>query len=236
MVEYLIGFFQSEKFSAFHITVVSNKSDAIEFLKSKLTACAAYIHCDSTKLDFINTSLDIFVKKAQILGSKYDFIEYNGGLSIDENYIENLAGFRDILSPIGVIGVTYFSSNRHIDIINTHLSMLNKTVFLPFSMESARYVRQYLKLHKLDFMSSDDQLMAFLGAEPISRKYPNDKLVNVIPSVRWRSYMKDDIIHVLEDSKLFAAAWIPTAYTNPYGKDCSFPLFYHFIEIFKQMK
>lgn len=217
MVENLIGFFQSERFSAFHITIVSDNSGVIDFVKSKFASCAAFISIDNSKIEFVGTSLVEFLRKAQIIRSKYDFIEYNGGLSIDENSSENLAGFRNILSPTGVIGVTYFSSNRHFDILKSHISLLNKTVLLPFSIESTRYVRQYLKLNKLDFMASDDQLLTFLGGEPINRKYPNDKLGNVVPSVRWRGYTKNQISDILGDAKLFAGAWVPTAYSNPYG-------------------
>ncbi len=64
---------------------------------------------------------------------------------------------------IGVIGVTYFTKNKHVSHIQHLLRTRNQSAHLSFSAESRYALEGYLDLHGLGALNKDSDLMTMLS-------------------------------------------------------------------------
>jgi len=211
MVQNLIGVFEMEKFSNYHITIVTDDETILDYLSLQFSVCGSYVRIDMSKIEIFRMPLSQFLRDtSKTFQLNYDFVEYNGGMSIDSNCSFHLDGLKALLAEKGIIGVTYFASNHHITTLKSHLEMLNQSVMFPFSSDARRYIKQYFSVHKLDFMGNDEQLLTFLSDHLV----PNERS----PTKKWKTFDRMNIVSLLKSIHLKDAAWIPTAYSHPFGK------------------
>lgn len=72
-------------------------------MKQEISLCLQLVPFNTDSIFFEERSLDSFLsynREAQ----RFDYIEYNCGVSMDPNYINHLRGFRQLLSEDGIIG------------------------------------------------------------------------------------------------------------------------------------
>jgi hypothetical protein len=201
--------------------VVSENVHKIQEIRSDMHTCIPLVpfqyetvHLEAVDLvTFLHGVVNTFSRSRF-----FDFIEYNGGISIDSKYKHHLELFHKVLTPTGVIGLTYFTKNIHEKSIKSQVNSRNLTHFIPFSIEKKRFILQYLRFHNLDFVLDDKQLLIFLGTEPLERQIPPKSASEVISSVNWVAFRKDEVSEVLSSMDFSPVSWIPTAYTNPYRK------------------
>lgn len=119
----------------------------------------SFLKCLSTEHHHYFCALFSFM---QVKGVKFDYIEYNGGMSRSASYLKDLGSLEGILATDGVIGVTALAANKHVRDIQALLQSRNTSVHKPFSEEAARLVRQYFKTNGLNIRASDDDELTFL--------------------------------------------------------------------------
>lgn len=99
----MLGFFHRHGFNNFQIVVLSESPQVLEDMKQEISLCLQLVPFDTDSIFFEERSLDSFLsynREAQ----RFDYIEYNCGVSMDPNYINHLRGFRQLLSEDGIIG------------------------------------------------------------------------------------------------------------------------------------
>lgn len=69
----------------------------------------------------------------------FDFIEYNGGISLDPLYQSNLRGLGQLLEEEGAIGVTYFTRNVHREAIKTMVTFSSLFCFIFLRHKKCQY-------------------------------------------------------------------------------------------------
>ena len=131
---------------------------------------------------------------------------------------EELTVLKSLLADNGCIGLTYFADNIHVRNIRQQIQEVNVNFFKPFSLEAKRLIHLYLEANKMETLATDQMLMSYLGAEPVERVYPPSKIEDVIPSVNWTGFKMDVVKDLLIETDLEAFAWLPSAYSHPYGK------------------
>lgn len=75
-----------------------------EIVLEEITKCSSLLALPNL-LEFVSIkriSLENFAVKSDVY--RFDYIEYNGGISLSEMYSNHLNLFRSMLSPNGVIG------------------------------------------------------------------------------------------------------------------------------------
>lgn len=225
MIYNLLGVFQREKFGFYEIIIVSEDIEKINLIKENINYCGQKLEIKFGKVvyktlslkDYLNTT----VKSLKTKGVKtqlFDYIEYNGGISISDQYSTQLSNFNLLLKPKkGVIGLTYFSSNQHVKTIRTLLQQRNPNTFVPFSVEASRFIKTYLELHNLKSLSKDPQLIAFLGGEAVETGFvATDESILIDNRVNWRGWTQNEVLNMLEEVGFRVLSWVPTAYSRPF--------------------
>jgi hypothetical protein len=139
-------------------------------------------------------------------GVKYDYIEYNGGMSRGSTYKSDIAYLRDRLVSDGVIGVTAFSHNKHVREIQRLVEQRNQSAHKPFSSEPFRLARDYLSAVGLTARAKKDvDLIYFLGSDSDSER-PR------------RTYTKGSLVKDLADSGLEVVSFLSSALAAPYAE------------------
>jgi hypothetical protein len=211
----LLGQFQRAGYENFEIDVVTSDNSKILEMKADFQLCQSVVQFQTEQLRFESVSIDSFFDLENV--EDYDYIEYNGGVSIDPNFSNHLRLFRDHLSEDGVIGLTYFSNNSHVRELKGQIDKMQVKQFIPFSLETKRLIKEYLEMNRLGLLANDEHLMYFLGAEPRKRAYPPKSVEDLAPAVNWKAYKRQDIREILDKNNLTGISWVPTAYSFPYG-------------------
>ncbi len=151
----------------------------------------------------------------------YDYIEYFGGPSLSPFYEEHLIAIANILNPIGVAGVTYFSENKYSSQIKRLIEGRNSSFVYPFSYEPARLVRYYLDTFGLSFLKSDNNLVQFLAADfdnlyNFNNVAHNLKLMDKVKPSKVLSFTKEEFKFHIVKTGLHILNWFPNTYVNPY--------------------
>lgn len=96
----------------------------------------------------------------------------------------------------------------HSDNIRRMLANRNNGTFLPFSNEAHRLVKGYLTYTRdLAFYNTDEHLVRFLSeADNSNGTFPTLSI--------------PDVEEMMQRAGMTINAWVPTAYSNPYGKLC----------------
>lgn len=113
----------------------------------------------------------------------FDYIEYNGALSTSTDLARELALFKDILNPDGVLGASYFTSNNLQASLFDLVSARNSTANLAFSSEVRRLVRAYLEHRGLRAHARDPALVDFFsrtGGEKEPRRVYNGATIKQV--------------------------------------------------------
>lgn len=223
----LIGFFDRTGFTAYEIVVVADES-VLNEIKNTLQACSlglknkhvSITYSSVTAAEYLRTALAkrMFHTPATMNAVLFDYIEYNGAMSVSSNYETELADFKQLLQPKGVIGMTYFAKNHHVDKIRKATSAKNTSALAPFSLENSRFIKSYLELNGMSFLTKDQALLLYLGAESSPSPHCPVNVDMVAPSVDWKGYSQSEVLNMLEQQGLRVVTWMPRAYAHPFGK------------------
>jgi len=229
MVFNLIGSLEKEDIVSYEIVVVTPDAALIQYMKDTLdTICVEETEVTSQQVKYVSMFLKPYLESLSLkrgqhppVSSAFDYIEYNGGLSMDaDGSRSHLLRLGQILHDDGVIGMTYFSTNKHVDAVKSLLRGQNKLFFFPFSLERNRLIQQYLVDRKLEAYKKDWELIALMGGErnAFRRSHIPHKLLELEAPVNWTTYSQSDVVRIVAELGLRVVSWIPTAYSHPYGK------------------
>jgi hypothetical protein len=228
----LVGFFDRVDFKNYRIHVVVSDASRIASMEAMFVTCGGRLKADTAlPITYEHTDLTTFLKVAvnkvrrlspvsssSSLPFRFDYIEYSGGMSVEETHPEQLMLLKESLTPEGVLGLTYFARNHHVDKLRRFRETKNTSALPPFSLETGRLVRSYLDLHKMSFLKEDSALVTFLGGEPVPRTHPPRFLSEVAPSVEWRAFSQSEVEAAAMLADLKTVAWMPSAYAHPFGE------------------
>lgn len=225
MVYNLLSQLKSKQISNYEIIIVTPDTKLIANMKETLSITCSSVtnsyHLD--KLIYVNSFLSHYIDKIKKkistttttssivkvvndmknLHYKFDFIEYNGGLSMNPNSnVRHLIGLNDLLHENGVIGITYFTKNKHVDNIKKLLLSQNNTYFLPFSLERNRFIQQYLIDNNMNSFINDHELIASLGGErhAYERNYIPHKVMDLEQTVEWKTFTQIEVTAMIESA------------------------------------
>ena len=230
MFENIIGYMHRLQFVHYHITVVHPDAKSYLLMQESMQYCAkSHGIVVSPAIDFIEANLTTYlrsiidVKNSGKIGKgrqpeRFDYIEYNGGLSKSSDYSTHLSLFAEVLKDDGIIGMTYFTKNIHERVIRQQIAAMNQTAFIPFSYEAKRLIKLYLEVHNMEFLSKDEELLIYLGGEPAQRRHPPSSLNDLVPPEHWNGFTREEVKSMLSTANLIDSAWMPTAYSHPYRK------------------
>lgn len=222
----LIGFFDRTGFKQYEIVIVTEEP-VINEIKATIESCRTMLKNGPPAIVYSKVGISDYLKhsltrkryqashmKHSVL---FDYVEYNYGLSMSDDYTTELANFKELLAPEGVIGLTYFTKNYHVDKINETIEKKNNQRFVPFSIENTRLIKNYFELNSMNFLMKDNTLITFLGGEitPLKMHHNN---IEIPDRVKWRAYSQHEVVHILSSLGLKVSAWMPSAYAKPFGK------------------
>ena len=235
MLYHMLGSFARAGSSNFEITVVAGSKEVAKQLSETIKVCSAAlgVSISPAHIAYKTGSLDAYLREAGALVRRrahtpdkadllrFDYIEYNGGLSIvggsgsgdgdgnvgssgqqqqraEGRLMKQLRGLDLLLRVGGAVGLTYFAQNQHLQNLRAMLRSRDLTRFRPFSLEPGRLVQQYLRAHGKTSLLEDRQLMLMLGAEPIERMYPPQRTQELVAPVQWRAFTQQEVLQLLE--------------------------------------
>lgn len=108
----LLGYFSRKKFRNFEIVVVHRDPQFMVSIQNSIQSCLALIDFESSLLHFEVSDLTFYLERflkenSELPSKKFDYIEYNGGISMDPSFRTHLNLFSGALSADGVIGRVY---------------------------------------------------------------------------------------------------------------------------------
>lgn len=221
MVYSVLGTFARLNFKDFEIVVVGENAQGIQDV---IHHCLSRLNIEWANVRYEAMSLDSYLLQDKSTTGVFNFIEYNGGISKSLDHREDLRRLREVLDPQGIIGITYFTKNIHTQSLKAMYESRNHSILPPFSIEFSRTVKSYLALHDLALMSTDNELIEFLGGEDPTRWYfdidrsaPGGGLK--LPSRRkWQARSREEVSSLVRDLGYTIRSWVPTAMSHPYGK------------------
>ena len=217
MVLNLLGQLKRANVTNFEVVVVTAVSAVHDELSLRIKNCQQLV--TRQQLTSKITSLQAYlVDESPREEGRFDYVEYNGGLSKSSNPDRELAALQRLLHPeTGVLGLTYFTQNHHTTRVRALVDARNTSFMAPFSLEATRLVHAYLDQHKLGLFKTDRELVTHLGGEmnPDARLH---KLAEVKPRAQWRTYTHAQSEQMLALAGLMETSRLPTAYTQPFGK------------------
>lgn len=100
----LIGSLLRHEIQHFQIHVISQDFQLYSSILEEIRLCSPLISLPdlSNRLFIEHISLEKFFEAEDL--AKFDYIEYNGGVSLTNDYRRHLEIFKKLLSPEGVIG------------------------------------------------------------------------------------------------------------------------------------
>jgi hypothetical protein len=221
MVYNLLGQLQRQPVADFELVLVSPDEALMQGIQVLIGACrTALLPGVAEKMRYHNTSLLTFAATpAMNVGGKFDYIEYNGGLSKAEDVTAELLALSTLLHEEGgAVGLTYFTRNHHVERVHRLVDARNTSFMVPFSLEATRLVNEYLTQHKLSAFKSDAELVVHLGGEWQPQAYILYKPSDALPRKQWRTYLRAEAKKLVEDAGFVVASWVPSAYSHPFGK------------------
>eukprot|EP01035_Chromulina_nebulosa_P025391 gene25391-33141_t len=165
MVYSFIGNMENLGFKNYEITIVTPSEGLKNQIAESIRSCTRYYQFKSiAKINYMIQSLEDFGSKLSN-SKRFDYIEYNGGLSKSVSYAQHLRIMKSMLTSKGVMGVTYFTDNKHVHATRHLLSNRNHSAHLPFSVDPAYLLEGYLDLNGLSGFKNDLELLTLLGGE-----------------------------------------------------------------------
>jgi hypothetical protein len=219
MVYSLIGNMENLGFKNYEITVVTPSEGLKLLIGERIRSCTGYYRFMSTvKINYIIQSLEEFGSKLSN-SKRFDYIEYNGGLSKSVSYAQHLRILKSMLTSKGVIGVTYFTDNKHVHATRHLLSNRNHSAHLPFSVDPAYLLEGYLDLNGLSGFKNDIELLTLLGGEVYPGSSPPLRISDLkLPPTEWKLFGRSEVERVIHQEGLKVVSRLPTAYASPFDE------------------
>ena len=102
MVLSLLGNFETLSFKNYEITIVTPLEDVMTQIDETYMKCAeTYTTSEKKKVKYFIQSLDEFGATFRSGSIRFDYVEYNGGLSKSSSYIQHLKILKSLLTPKG---------------------------------------------------------------------------------------------------------------------------------------
>mmetsp|Transcript_25503 Transcript_25503/g.37637 ORF Transcript_25503/g.37637 Transcript_25503/m.37637 type:complete len:1617 (-) Transcript_25503:131-4981(-) len=201
---YLIGFAHGNNLEhKLQITVLTSQSELKQALKQRVELCLhkSLILDHVTFIDLRNGQRFSDALRGDADGSTdnyYDYVEYNGGMSLSSEYSQHLNDLKTLIGSRGVIGITYYTKNIVQESLRRVVQQRNMTAHIPLSDNPINLVKGYLKAHDLVDYTKDAGLVAALA---------DGECV---------SYSKSDVESIVQGLNFKILSWIPTARMSPY--------------------
>jgi hypothetical protein len=221
----LIGYFQTSKLIFnIDITILSNNINLINKIKEKLNQCNNNKFLNSsTIINFNYINNDIISYSKLYIGKFYDYVEYNNGISLNSKEIVNihLNIFHNLLYNDGIIGLTYYTNNKHINQIK---NILQKYIISDNNNNNNKLylkdiIKKYFNNNGLEIFNNDNQLIEFiLQYILIDISSISNKDSNIVTNNNYNIYLMNEIEDLLIQSNLQVLAWLPTSYSHPYDE------------------
>ena len=222
MIYGLIGNFATLDFKNFELYILSPKDLIEEDIRGHLEYCSMIAKFNKlVSIIFIHQSLDSYFNtrsRSSTFDTYFDYIEYNGGLSMSQSYMNHLSQLGKLLSDRGVIGLTYFPSNIHVETLRSIMQTRNVSAHMPFSYDMTNAVKEYLNLYDMAFLSKDKQILNLLGGDIYNSPFPFMKETDIVMPYQWNTYKQAEVIDILQQTGYSLISWIPSAYSNPYSE------------------
>jgi hypothetical protein len=217
MVFSFIGNMEILGFKNFEITIVTPIDGITNMINQQYNGCAGYYNLKPTaNIKYITQTLEEFGAKNSH-DKRFDYIEYNGGLSKSASYAQHLRILKSMLSSKGVIGVTYFTDNKHVRDARHLVRTRNPDTHLPFSVDPSYLLEGYLELHGLGGFKNDVELMTLLGGEVHPRTIPPQRSADLkLPLYEWKVFGRSEVETVVHEAGLKVVSRLPTAYASPF--------------------
>jgi hypothetical protein len=219
MIPKLISFSKAYMDGRLNMTVVHSDAAVLRSLHSTVTECG---YDDKVNLDLVHApSLETWlqahseslwsdVDAGRETGGKgfFDYIEYNGGLATSESHHRELSLMRDVLHPDGVLGATYYTTNKIQSSLFDLVDSQNSNANPAFSRESGPIVQSYLRHQGLAPYAEDSALVEFF-----SRKGEEGPR---------RVYSGLGVDHMAKSHGYEVAATLPTMASHPFSEASEF--------------
>ena len=211
----LVGYVLRNLVNKVKITVATTSNERIITLTDALNKCVTGF--DSFVSFVAIDNFNEYVDRPSM--TKYNLIEFNGGVSYlgQHKAVSVLTNIRKnlLFTRTGVISMTYFSNNFHIESMESLLRMRDTEYHYPFSRNITSLLKLYLSSNKLELLHHDAELLSFL--EDFYAQ--EDIVVNKTDVVnRFSVYTSNDMKNIMLESGLSIAGWLPTAYSHPFDE------------------
>ena len=153
---------------------------------------------------------DSFWAEGQSHSEHFDYIEYNGGLSMSPNPQEDLRHFKDLLTRDGIIGATYFAKTIHQAALDDMVKEYNATSNAAFSSNPSNLIKGYLLHNGLGHFAKDRSLIDFFTPQKGDGERETRKRA---------IYSKSQAIDLVKKVGFDVLSSFPTALTTPYADD-----------------
>jgi hypothetical protein len=211
----LVGFFLRNKSFRGDITVVTQDINLANQAQEVLESCIFRqegTYTISYKIirltDYLFRVSEENAKLSSMYQTKFDYIEYNSGLSTSTEATTHLTFFSEILAPNGVLGLTYFGANHHQQTIRSLVKNRNSSAHHPFSQQAERIVEAYLCANQMCDLTNDDELVQFLaGISP-----------DVEMKDTFAAFHRHEVEGILFSYGLKEVSWLPATYSHPYSE------------------
>ena len=220
LVHFFLGYLQRSRYRTgrMHLTIAASKK-VVEAITGPLGTCGygPFVR----DITFDTRPLQDFLARARELRKNYDYIEYQG-LSTDAGAPAILRQLRNLLSPSGVMGVSYFAANSHQQQLQQQVLRRNISHMYPFSFESWRLVEGYLQTHGYSHLVGDRVLICFLaldidGALDFDALAHDLKMVHSARGRAGRAYRRAEAEQLLLEAGLAVISHASLAYGQPFA-------------------
>eukprot|EP01039_Chlorochromonas_danica_P007361 gene7361-8143_t len=208
MVFNLVGSFHRLGFDYYELHIVHSRQEVLHYIRDVLASCLPedyllQLH-HYPKIRYIHQDHVTFLANAASNSLLFDYVESNGALHHLTNETARrhyLRGVKEVLSPVGAIGLTFFQHSLLTERWEEMVSMRENTSFPPFSVKQEYLVDAYLDLLQRDHLVHDDDLRAFLSATAPQRR---------------SAFSREEVEGWVAEEKLAVRRWLPAGYSTPY--------------------
>lgn len=158
----------------------------------------------ATCAEDIPMSIKFISSKFLTSTAPFDYIDYRNGISMREHFRSDLAELYACLNVDGVIGISAFSQNAIVRNIKEFLSRIDIQAHEPFSLDSAKLVKEYLYTRGYKTLAErDPELISFLS--------------NSRNGIWQKHWTIAEMLNFVQESGLKEVSFLPSLARNPYG-------------------
>lgn len=221
MVANLVSFSLQRMNAKIHIVVATRSQDLIESLTHTISMCGSIVGKESIVMEthivndltaWLGEMADSFWAEGQAHAEHFDYIEYNGGLSLSPSPHEDLKHFMDLLTPDGVIGATYFAETVHQAALDALVDGQNASANPAFSSTPSHLIKGYLHHHGLGHFATDRPLIDFFSQQ-VDEEGKGSRRRTV--------YLKSKAVELVKGAGFEVLSTFPAPLTAPYTDELS---------------